>query len=57
MDQTTQSEGLVQKVLGWAAHPFDPAGSAFNWILFVGLLAIAAWFWFMILDKTKVAIS
>jgi hypothetical protein len=37
--------GLVTNLTNWFQHPFQSQGSAFNWILFVGLLAIAAWFW------------
>jgi len=37
--------GLIQNVLGWFAHPFQTQGSALNWILFVGLLIVAVWFW------------
>ena len=32
-------------VIDWLAHPFTTTGSALNWVLFVGLLIIAAWFW------------
>lgn len=37
--------GIIQSFLDWAKQPFQSQGSAFNWILFVGLLVIAAWFW------------
>lgn len=43
------AEGLVNSVVDWFAHPFDAQGSAFNWVLFVGLLVIAAFFWQLIL--------
>lgn len=36
---------MIDEILDWAKHPFDEGGSAFNWILFVGLLVIAAWMW------------
>lgn len=26
-------------------HPFNAGGTALNWVLFVGLLIIAAWLW------------
>ena len=39
------NNGLIHNVLGWFAHPFQTSGSALNWILFVGLLIVAAWFW------------
>jgi hypothetical protein len=46
-DQNTgqAAGGLVTQVIGWFAHPFKTQGSALNWVLFVGLLVIAAWFW------------
>lgn len=37
--------GFLNSVVDWAKKPFNSSGSAFNWILFVGLLVIAAWFW------------
>jgi hypothetical protein len=40
-----QKKGLVPAVIDWFAHPFQSTGSALNWVLFVGLLIIAAWFW------------
>lgn len=43
--------GFVAEVLGWAKKPFNAQGSALNWILFVGLLAIAAWMWNTVLIK------
>jgi len=36
-------------IIGWMKRPFDAQGSAVRWILFVGLLIIAAWFWHVIL--------
>jgi hypothetical protein len=36
---------LIDSVINWAKSPFQSGGSAFNWILFVGLLVIAAWMW------------
>jgi hypothetical protein len=47
-NQGTQN-GLVMDVINWFAHPFNTSGSAFNWILFVGLLVIAAWMWSRVL--------
>jgi hypothetical protein len=32
-------------VTAWLKSPFNSSGSAFNWVLFVGLLLIAAWMW------------
>jgi len=37
--------GFVQETINWAKRPFNSQGSAFNWILFVGLLIVAAWMW------------
>jgi hypothetical protein len=36
---------LLESVVDWAKQPFQSGGNAFNWILFVGLLVIAAWMW------------
>ncbi len=40
-----QNGGLISSVTKWLQHPFNTQGSALNWILFVGLLAIAIWWW------------
>lgn len=45
MNNDDGNNGLIPNALGWFAHPFSTTGSALNWILFVGLLVIAAWFW------------
>jgi hypothetical protein len=37
--------GFFADLQKWASQPFNSQGSALNWILFVGLLAIAAWMW------------
>jgi hypothetical protein len=47
--------GLVSKVTGWLQHPFNKDGSAFNWVLFVGLLVVAAWLWNSVLLTIKEA--
>jgi hypothetical protein len=47
-----QNSGLLGSVLGWLAKPFNSQGSALNWVLFVGLLIVAAWFWQVILLET-----
>jgi hypothetical protein len=44
MDSNEQP-GFLGNLLAWFSHPFQSGGSAFNWILFVGLLIVAAWFW------------
>ncbi len=46
---TSSNTGFVSEIIGWAKQPFNAGGSAFNWILFVGLLIIAAWMWHVIL--------
>jgi hypothetical protein len=48
-DAQNGSTGLLTNVIGWTAHPFNTSGSALNWVLFVGLLIVAAWFWQYIL--------
>jgi len=46
MNETTNTgTGFVSSIINWAGHPFSSQGSALNWVLFVGLLVIAAWFW------------
>jgi len=40
-----QQNGVLGAVFGWLAHPFSTSGSALNWVLFLGLLVVAAWFW------------
>jgi len=47
MDAT--NEGFLGSILAWVKHPFDTQGSAVRWILFVGLLIIAVFFWQLIL--------
>lgn len=44
-DAASTGGGLVTGILGWVKQPFTSQGSALNWVLFVGLLIIAAWFW------------
>ncbi len=38
-------ESFTSTISDWYHTPFRSGGSAVNWILFVGLLVIAAWFW------------
>jgi hypothetical protein len=40
-----ENQGLFGSLLNWFQHPFNSQGSALNWVLFLGLLIIAAWFW------------
>jgi hypothetical protein len=51
MNNTT-GVGFVSDVLNWFAKPFNSGGNALNWILFVGLLVIAAFFWQHVLRST-----
>lgn len=51
LNAMNNTPGFVQEIIGWAKQPFNSQGSAFNWVLFVGLLAIAAWMWNVILLK------
>ena len=45
----TNSTGFLGSVLDWMATPFQSQGSALNWVLFVGLIIVAIWFWQVIL--------
>lgn len=40
-----QESGILGAVGGWLAHPLNTQGSALNWVLFLGLLIVAVWFW------------
>jgi hypothetical protein len=44
---------LVNGMVAWFKTPFQSGGNAVNWVLFVGLLIIAAWFWQVILLDIK----
>jgi hypothetical protein len=52
IDDAKQS-GIVGAVVNWMTHPFNSNGSALNWILFVGLLIVAAGLWNTILLSIK----
>lgn len=47
------NSGLVGSITQWMSEPFNASGSALNWILFVGLLIIAAWLWNTVLLSIK----
>lgn len=51
MDDQTQAGGLFGAIDEWVRKPFNSQGSAVNWILFIGLLSIAAFFWQVTLLK------
>jgi len=36
---------LINSMVSWVKTPFNSGGSALNWVLFVGLLIVAVWFW------------
>ena len=40
---------LIDGAVRWLQTPFNTRGSALNWVLFVGLLIAAVWFWQIIL--------
>lgn len=45
--------GFITEIIGWAKQPFNSKGSVLNWILFVGLLIIAAWMWNVVLLQLR----
>lgn len=47
MDDT--QTGLFGAIQNWVRTPFSTSGSAFNWVLFVGLLVVAAFMWQLVL--------
>lgn len=49
MNEDTNQGGLFGAVETWAKIPFNTKGSAINWILWVGLIIVAVWFWQVIL--------
>lgn len=40
---------LVNSITDWMAHPFSGQGTAFQWVLTIGLLIVALWFWQVVL--------
>lgn len=44
---------MIATITDWFTHPFREEGSALNWILFVGLLIVAMWFWQTVLAQIK----
>jgi hypothetical protein len=45
LDDTNKQGGIIGSLIGWWSHPFNSQGSALNWVLFVGVLVIAAFLW------------
>lgn len=45
LNNDAAENGLIHNVIAWFTHPFNSGGSALNWVLFVGLLIVAVWFW------------
>jgi len=41
--------GTVKAVSDWMARPFNPQGSAFQWVLFLGLIIVGVGLWQFIL--------
>jgi hypothetical protein len=45
---------LIGTVNSWWSHPFNSGGSAFNWVMFVGVIIVAVFLWnLVLLDLTK----
>ena len=54
MEETTERKGVIGTVTGWWGKPFNSGGSAFNWVMFVGLIVIATFLWqLVLLEFTK----
>jgi hypothetical protein len=43
------NKGLIGTINSWWAKPFNSQGSALNWVLFVGILVVAAFLWQLVL--------
>ncbi len=46
-----QSGGLMSRIGAWSMQPFSSNMDLVNWVLFVGLLMVAAWFWSQLVNK------
>lgn len=46
-----ENAGLISNMGAWWKRPFNTQGSALNWVLFVGLIIIAAFLWQLTLLK------
>ncbi len=36
---------MVDEIKKWWSKPFNPQGTALNWVLFVGVIIIGAFLW------------
>jgi hypothetical protein len=41
--------GLIDRISAWLAQPFQSGQSAGKWVLSIGLIIVAVWFWQMVL--------
>ncbi len=48
--------GVVGSVTKWLAHPFSTEGSALNWVLWLGLVLCAVFFWSRVLAHIERAV-
>lgn len=48
-----ENGGLFGSIDRWLKKPFTTSGSALNWVLFVGLVIVAVWFWQVTLLKLQ----
>ena len=49
MTDDSKSTTLLGRMGDWWRQPFQSGGSAFNWVMFVGLIIIAAFLWQLVL--------
>lgn len=42
---------MWSSILAWIKQPYNSQGTAFNWVLFVGLIIIAVWLWNSVVIK------
>lgn len=54
MEDTAHNTTLFGHFNSWWMHPFQSGGSAFSWVMFVGLIIIATFLWQLVLiELTK----
>lgn len=44
---------FVESISDWMQHPFSGGGTAFQWVLSIGLIVVAIWFWSWTLLKLR----